>query len=334
MLGGCINMEGLLRVEVTRVGRRQRAGPGDRADAGGGAGEAAVTRLLERYAGRYLVLVLMAAAGGWFAGGGMAALLAVLVASCPCALVLAAPATSIAAIAVAGRHGILVKGAAFLEDLATVNSVIVDKTGTVTLGELRLAGVVMADGSVQAGSVQAAPARAEALQQGPMQHGTVEHEAFEHGAFEHGALGHDAVGHGAVRDAAALAGAQAGWADRDRLVQVAATLGAASNHPVSRALAHLLPAEHRLPVTGVREVQGLGMLALLADGATVALGRPELFRQEGIAAPPPPEHDGPVSGVSEDGISSAGCCWPTSRGPRPVRPWTTCAAWAWPGRCC
>ena len=96
-----------------------------------------VTRLLERYAERYMVLVLLLAAGAWFVSGSAMAMLAVLVASCPCALVLAAPATSVAAIAVASRHGILVKGAAFLENLATVDAVIFDKTGTVTVGQLR-----------------------------------------------------------------------------------------------------------------------------------------------------------------------------------------------------
>ena len=59
-----------------------------------------VTRLLERYAERYMVLVLLIAAGTWFLTSSTVAMLAVLVASCPCALVLAAPATSIAAIAV------------------------------------------------------------------------------------------------------------------------------------------------------------------------------------------------------------------------------------------
>ena len=68
-------------------------------------------------------------------------MLAVLVASCPCALVLAAPATAVAAIAVAARHGILIKGSAFLEHLADVSSVVFDKTGTLTTGDLRLAEV-------------------------------------------------------------------------------------------------------------------------------------------------------------------------------------------------
>jgi len=97
-----------------------------------------VSRLLERYAGHYMALVLLIAAGTWFASNDTAATRAVLVASCPCALVLAAPATAIAAISVAARHGIFIKGAAFLEQLAEVTSVIFDKTGTLTTGQLTL----------------------------------------------------------------------------------------------------------------------------------------------------------------------------------------------------
>ena len=100
-----------------------------------------VARLLERYAGPYISMALLIAAGAWLTTQSSQALLAVLVASCPCALVLAAPATAIAAIAVAARHGILIKGSSFLEHAAEVTSVVFDKTGTVTSGELSLVGV-------------------------------------------------------------------------------------------------------------------------------------------------------------------------------------------------
>ncbi len=139
--GGSINLDGQLLVEITRVGEQTTLG---RVLALMQAAERAkppATRLLERYAGRYMTLVLLIAAGVWFVTGSVAAMLAVLVASCPCALVLAAPATSVAAIAVASRHGILVKGTAFLEDLATANSLVLDKTGTVTFGRLHQAEV-------------------------------------------------------------------------------------------------------------------------------------------------------------------------------------------------
>jgi Zn2+/Cd2+-exporting ATPase len=138
VLSGSINGDGHMVVKLTRVGEDSTLGRVIALLQDAESAKPPVTRLLERYAERYMVLVLLIAAGTWFATSNTVAALAVLVASCPCALVLAAPATSIAAIAVASRHGILVKGAAFLENLATVDAVVFDKTGTVTVGQLQL----------------------------------------------------------------------------------------------------------------------------------------------------------------------------------------------------
>ncbi len=232
---GSINLSGLLLVEVTRVGDSTTLGrviglmqQAERA-------KPPVTRLLERYAGPYMVLVLLLAAGVWFATGLVSSSLAVLVASCPCAVVLAAPATSVAALAVAARHGILVKGSAFLEQLALVNSVILDKTGTLTLGALRLVGTDPEPGVTS-----------------------------------------------------------------DRLVETAAALGATSTHPVSRALAALVSADRHLPLDDLRERPGFGVTAR-HGGFLLAMGRPELFPELGVAAPAPPDHDGPIAGVAGDG---------------------------------
>jgi Zn2+/Cd2+-exporting ATPase len=235
IFGGSINLDGNLLVEITRIGEETTLG---RVLALMQAAERAkppATRLLERYAGRYMVLVLLAAAGIWFATGSVAAMLAVLVAACPCALVLAAPATSVAAIAVASRHGILVKGSAFLEELATANSLVLDKTGTVTLGRLHLI------------ELRAEPS-----------------------------------------------------VDLDDLRRVAGTLGAASNHPVARALAGTIAADNRLPITDIAERPGLGIIATAA-GQQVALGGPRLFVQLGIPTAQVPLHDGPIAGVARDG---------------------------------
>jgi heavy metal translocating P-type ATPase len=233
VFAGAVNLDGILTIRIDRTGAATTLGRVIALMRTAERAKPPVSRLLERYAGRYLVLVLLAAAGLWLATDSTPAMLAVLVASCPCALVLAAPATAVAAIAVAARHGILVKGSAFLEHLASVDSLVLDKTGTVTLGELRLA---------------------------------------------------------AVRPEPGVA--------PDSLLATAAALGAASRHPVSRALAAAgTPAGI---AEAVREIPGFGVTATL-DGTDSVLGRPELFAQLAITAPPPPAHEGPVAGVARGG---------------------------------
>lgn len=136
--GGAINLDGRLRIEVTRTGETSTLGRVIALMQSAEQASPPITRLLERHAGRYLLLVLLIAASTWFLTQDNQAMLAVLVAACPCALVLSAPATSIAGLTVAARHGILIRGAAFLEELAELNAVIVDKTGTLTHGKLQL----------------------------------------------------------------------------------------------------------------------------------------------------------------------------------------------------
>jgi P-type E1-E2 ATPase len=182
----------------------------------------------------------MIAAVAWFVTYDDQIMLAVLVAACPCALVLSAPATAIAGIAVAARHGILIRGSAFLEELADLTSVVIDKTGTLTYGQLRLQQMTLASG--------------------------LEQPALE---------------------------------------ALAASLGAASSHPVSRALASLVPNASHLPLISVRELQGLGVVAETSLGEA-ALGRAELFARLSIDVPPVPDHDGPIAGLSLDGRFA---CW-------------------------
>ena len=234
IFGGAINLDGLLRVEVTRTGDESTLGKVIALMQNAERAKPPITRLLERYAGGYMVLVLMIAAVTWFITNDAQAMLAVLVAACPCALVLSAPATAIAGIAVAARHGILIRSSAFLEELADLTSLVVDKTGTLTYGTLRLQ--------------------------------AVESESTEH----------------------------------QPLLQLAASLGAASSHPVSRALAGLVGHEQMLALTDVRERQGLGVVAQTGQGEA-ALGRPELFTQLDIPTTPIPGHDGPIAGLSLDG---------------------------------
>jgi len=234
VFGGVINLDGLLRVEVTRTGDESTLGKVIALMQNAERSKPPITRLLERYAGSYMVLVLLLAAVTWFVTHDAQAMLAVLVAACPCALVLSAPATAIAGVAVAARHGILIRSSAFLEELADLTSLVVDKTGTLTYGTLRLQSI-------------------------------------------------DSLN-----------------ADTAKVQTLAASLGAASSHPVSRALAGMADQEAYWPLTNIHERQGLGVVATTEKGEA-ALGRPELFAQLGITTTLVPEHDGPIAGLALNG---------------------------------
>ena len=143
-------LDGLLRIEITRTGEASTLGKVIGLMQQAERAKPPITRLLERYAGQYMLLVLLIAAVTWFVTNDAQAMLAVLVAACPCALVLSAPATAIAGIAVAARHGILIRSSAFLEELADLTSLVVDKTGTLTHGSLRLQALRLADAAEEA----------------------------------------------------------------------------------------------------------------------------------------------------------------------------------------
>ncbi len=234
VFGGAINLDGLLRIEVTRTGDESTLGKVIALMQNAERSKPPITRLLERYAGSYMVLVLLLAAVTWFITNDAQAMLAVLVAACPCALVLSAPATAIAGVAVAARHGILIRSSAFLEELADLTSLVVDKTGTLTYGTLRLQSI------------------------------------------------------------------NSSHADQSTVLALAASLGAASSHPVSRALAGLVSQDDCSPLSDIHERQGLGVVAMTGQGEA-ALGRPELLAQLGITPTTIPEHDGPIAGLALNG---------------------------------
>ncbi|MDB5990682.1 MAG: metal-transporting ATPase [Herbaspirillum sp.] len=141
VLGGAINMDGLLRLRITKIGEDAALGQIIKLMHTAEHAKPQITRLIERHAGVYTLMIVLIAAMVWFASGNVPAMLAVLVAACPCALVIAAPAPALAAVAVAARHGILIRGAAFLEEMGDLTSLIIDKTGTLTQGRLELVAV-------------------------------------------------------------------------------------------------------------------------------------------------------------------------------------------------
>ncbi len=103
-------------------------------------------RLADRYALILLPATLLLAGGAWLVSGDAIRGLAVLVASTPCPLILAAPVAFIAGVSRAARLGILIKGGGALEALARTHTVMFDKTGTLTVGGARLVAIETAPG--------------------------------------------------------------------------------------------------------------------------------------------------------------------------------------------
>lgn len=105
--------------------------------------QAPVVRLADRFAVGFLGVALAAAGAAWVAGGAARAV-AVLVVATPCPLILAAPVALVSGLSRAARRGIVVKGGGVLERLATCTTLLIDKTGTVTVGHPVLEDVVPA----------------------------------------------------------------------------------------------------------------------------------------------------------------------------------------------
>jgi Cd2+/Zn2+-exporting ATPase len=146
VFAGTVNLDGLVRLEVKGVGNETALGRVMELLREAEESKAPITRLLERYATAYLPIVLAVAAVVLFATGKVDRAIAVLVVACPCALVLSGPVAMVAALAVAAKWSILIKGSSFLERVSEVDTVVLDKTGTVTLGALSVLGVHPAEG--------------------------------------------------------------------------------------------------------------------------------------------------------------------------------------------
>jgi heavy metal translocating P-type ATPase len=103
-------------------------------------------RIADRYAAIFLPLTLALAAVAWAASGEAVRAVAVLVVATPCPLILAAPIAIVSGVSRAARLGVIVKGGATIERLGEARTVLLDKTGTLTLGTPTVQEVVTLDG--------------------------------------------------------------------------------------------------------------------------------------------------------------------------------------------
>ncbi len=108
--------------------------------------KAPFVRMADRYAVLFLPLTLVIAAAAWAVSGDPVRALAVFVVATPCPLILAAPIAFVAGLSRAAKSGVIVKGGAALEALGAARTVLLDKTGTLTLGVPAVERVLSIDG--------------------------------------------------------------------------------------------------------------------------------------------------------------------------------------------
>ncbi len=266
--GATVNAGGRLVVTATRVGADTQLARMARLVEDAQNGKAQVQRLADRIAGIFVPAVLLIAVAtllGWLVAGGGAsaaftAAVAVLIIACPCALGLATPTALMVGTGRGAQLGILIKGPEVLESTRRIDTVVLDKTGTVTTGRMTLREVHTAE---------LAP------------------EAVPGGAAAHSA----AAGDLAHSTAARMNSADSG--DAQKLLRLAGALEHASEHPIAQAIAagaaerrRTTASEGALPVPEHFEnVAGLGVRGTV-EGHDVLVGREQLLTAAGIALPP------------------------------------------------
>ncbi|WIN00328.1 heavy metal translocating P-type ATPase [Actinoplanes oblitus] len=168
--GATVNAGGRLIVRASRVGADTQLAQMARLVEQAQTGKAPVQRLADRISGIFVpvVIALAAATLGWWVGTGsgwtaaFTAAVAVLIIACPCALGLATPTALLVGTGRGAQLGILIKGPQVLESTRAVDTVVLDKTGTVTTGRMSLLEVSAAAGEDRdevlrlAGAVEAA----------------------------------------------------------------------------------------------------------------------------------------------------------------------------------
>ena len=154
VVGATVNAGGRLVVRATKVGADTQLAQMARLVEEAQSGKAPVQRLADRISGIFVpvVLVLAVATLGFWLGTGapvaaaFTAAVAVLIIACPCALGLATPTALLVGTGRGAQLGILIKGPQVLESTRRIDTVVLDKTGTVTTGKMSLADVIAAEG--------------------------------------------------------------------------------------------------------------------------------------------------------------------------------------------
>ncbi|MGD7152633.1 heavy metal translocating P-type ATPase [Ralstonia pseudosolanacearum] len=159
---------GHLRIRATEVGTQTTFGRVIRLVGEADKHRAPIQRIADRFATWYLPVVASIATLTFFFSGNALATAAVLMVACSCSFALATPVVMIASIGTSARNGLLIKGGRYLEALSKVDVVLLDKTGTLTLGCPQITDVVPLDGALDADELLLLAASAERYSEHPL----------------------------------------------------------------------------------------------------------------------------------------------------------------------
>ena len=232
--GATVNAGGRLVVRATRVGADTTLAQLARLVTDAQSGKAPVQRLADRVAGVFVPIVLVLALGtlvGWWVVTGdvpaaFTAAVSVLVIACPCALGLATPTALLVGTGRGAQLGIVIKGPEILESTRRVDTVVLDKTGTVTTGRMTLVDVVPAPG-VDVGDALRTLAALEHASEHPVARAVVEGAVTRLGLAGPGDLppvdwfaATQGLGVAGVVDGAAVVAGRAAWLADEWAVRV------------------------------------------------------------------------------------------------------------------
>lgn len=286
VVGACVNTGGLLVVRATRVGADTQLAQMVRLVEDAQTQKAAVQQLADRVSGVFVPVVVGIAALtllGWLLGGGGAALamsaaVAVLVVACPCALGLATPTALMVGTGRGAQLGILIRGPQALESARRIDTVVLDKTGTLTTGTMEVVGTHPAAG-VAPGLLLARAGALEAASEHPIGRAVAAAAGVAPGAALTGFANHAGLGvSGTLDGVEVLAGRPAFVAERlgplpDDLAAVVAAVQDAAQVPVvvgwdgaARGVVAVADALRPTSVEAVRRLRALGLEPVLLTG--------------------------------------------------------------------
>jgi Cu+-exporting ATPase len=300
--GGSINGSGLLRVRTAAVGADTTLARIIALVEGAQSHKVPAQRLVDRVAAVFVPVVLgcalVALLGWWLVGGsfaaGLIAAVSVLVIACPCALGLATPAALMAGTGAAARAGILIRDPEALERAHLLDTVVLDKTGTLTEGRPSVSEILPAP--VMAGEGHAHPVMAGEGPPSTTCDGTAEDSRGWRAFARHDGEGkafarHDGEGKdpastrrdGKGEDPACFRhDARGDNPGETNLLALAAAAQTGSEHPLARAVLARAAGLTLPPLTEFRSLAGMGLTATVG-GRRIAIGNRALMRQCDIA---------------------------------------------------